>query len=79
MRQNLCEPGSRSRPLIFSPREQLDMRTAILLAGLTGFFMAVGYLIGGGAGHSRGQPTTQPFGAGATTCATVAPAAPDRP
>jgi len=55
------------------------MRTAILLAGLTGFFMAVGYLIGGGAGHSRGQPTTQPFGAGATTCATVAPAAPDRP
>jgi heat shock protein HtpX len=26
------------------------MRTAILLAGLTGLFMAVGYLIGGGAG-----------------------------
>jgi heat shock protein HtpX len=26
------------------------MRTAILLAGLTGLFMAVGYLIGGGSG-----------------------------
>jgi Zn-dependent protease with chaperone function len=26
------------------------LRTAILLAGLTGLFMAVGYLIGGGAG-----------------------------
>jgi len=26
------------------------MRTAILLAGLTGLFMAVGYLIGGGTG-----------------------------
>jgi hypothetical protein len=25
------------------------MRTAILLAGLTGLFMAVGYLIGGGS------------------------------
>jgi len=25
-------------------------RTAILLAGLTGLFMAVGYLIGGGSG-----------------------------
>jgi len=28
------------------------MRTAILLAGLTGLFMAVGYLIGGGSGAS---------------------------
>jgi heat shock protein HtpX len=26
------------------------MRTAVLLAGLTGLFMAVGYLIGGGSG-----------------------------
>ena len=26
------------------------LRTAILLAGLTALFMAVGYLIGGGAG-----------------------------
>jgi hypothetical protein len=26
------------------------MRTAVLLAGLTGLFMAVGYLIGGGGG-----------------------------
>ncbi len=28
-------------------------RTAILLAGLTGLFMAVGYLIGGGSGPDR--------------------------
>ena len=27
-----------------------DLRTAILLAGLTALFMTVGYLIGGGAG-----------------------------
>ena len=39
------------------------MRTAILLAGLTGLFMAVGYLIGGGSGALIALPSHVGHGA----------------
>ena len=36
------------------------MRTVILLAGLTGLFMAVGYLIGGGSGALIARSSSPP-------------------
>jgi hypothetical protein len=44
------EVDERSAPELVAIVRELAQRTAILLAGLTGLFMAVGYLIGGGSG-----------------------------